>query len=224
MLAHAGRASTSMRTPPPSRPRFRRRNAQSPTRGPATESRSGRLRWARRWRSRVRSRRSCSCRPRPTTSTCSSLSAYSIPRGTRSTFQGALEPRSPIAQGWLRASHRRLDPELTLEYRPYHVHREREPLTPGQIYELDVEIWPTCIVIPAVHRVSLTIRGTDHDHGAEPVQMGWFVMSGSGPFRHDDPADRPPALIDTEAAIHTGGSHPSSILLPVVPPRGQCST
>jgi predicted acyl esterase len=139
--------------------------------------------------------------------------------GNEVAFQGALEPRSPVAQGWLRASHRRLDPELTLEYRPYHVHREREPLTPGQVYELDVEIWPTCIVIPAGHRIALTVRGTDHDHGAEPVQMGWFVMSGSGPFRHDDAADRPAALVETEATVHTGRSHPSSVLLPVVPPR-----
>src|SRR5439155_235961 len=34
-------------------------------------------------------------------------------------FQGALDPHTPIAQGWLRASHRKLDPKLTLPYRPY---------------------------------------------------------------------------------------------------------
>lgn len=27
------------------------------------------------------------------------------------TFQGALDPNTPVAQGWLRASHRALDPE-----------------------------------------------------------------------------------------------------------------
>ena len=36
------------------------------------------------------------------------------------TFQGALDPHTPVAQGWLRASHRKLDPEKTLPYRPYH--------------------------------------------------------------------------------------------------------
>ncbi|MFH1008519.1 MAG: CocE/NonD family hydrolase, partial [Candidatus Latescibacterota bacterium] len=35
------------------------------------------------------------------------------------TFQGALDPHTPVAQGWLRASHRKLDPALTLPYRPY---------------------------------------------------------------------------------------------------------
>src|SRR5262249_31555976 len=40
-------------------------------------------------------------------------------------FQGALDPRTPIAQGWLRASHRKLDANLSLPYRPYHTHDER---------------------------------------------------------------------------------------------------
>src|SRR6185295_15075640 len=30
------------------------------------------------------------------------------------TFQGALDPHTPIAQGWLRSSHRKLDQALTL--------------------------------------------------------------------------------------------------------------
>ena len=29
-------------------------------------------------------------------------------------FQGALDPHTPIAQGWLQASHRKLDPKLTM--------------------------------------------------------------------------------------------------------------
>src|SRR5262249_27260415 len=37
-------------------------------------------------------------------------------------FQGALDPHTPIAQGWLRASHRKLDKKLSLPYRPYHTH------------------------------------------------------------------------------------------------------
>src|SRR5205823_12098236 len=70
------------------------------------------------------------------------------PDGREVDFQGALDPHTPIAQGWLRASHRQLDPTLTTAYRPYHTHDERQPLLPGEVYELDVEIWPTSIVIP----------------------------------------------------------------------------
>jgi len=71
------------------------------------------------------------------------------PDGKEVLFQGALDPRTPVGQGWLRASHRKLDRERSLPYRPYHTHDEKQPLAPGQVYELDVEIWPTCIVVPA---------------------------------------------------------------------------
>src|SRR5215470_7741758 len=71
-------------------------------------------------------------------------------------FQGALDPHTPIAQGWLRVSHRKLDPKLTLPYRPYHTHDEVQKLKPGEIYEVDVEVWPSCIVIPSGHRIGLT--------------------------------------------------------------------
>ena len=77
-------------------------------------------------------------------------------------FPGALDPHTPIGQGWLRASHRKLDPRLTRQYRPYHTHDEKQPLTPGKVYELDVEIWPSCIVVPAGYRIALTVRGRDY--------------------------------------------------------------
>ena len=80
-------------------------------------------------------------------------------------FQGAIDPHTPIAQGWLRASHRKLDPKLTLPYRPYHTHDEKQPLTPGAPVELDIELWPTSIVVPAGYRVALTVRGKDYEYG-----------------------------------------------------------
>src|ERR1700682_1763042 len=55
-------------------------------------------------------------------------------------FQGAIDPHTPVAQGWLRASHRKLDKKLSTPYRPYHSHDEKLPLKPGQAAELDVEI------------------------------------------------------------------------------------
>ena len=41
----------------------------------------------------------------------------------------------PVAKGWLRASHRELDPALTLPYRPYHKHVRRLFLKPGEIVQ-----------------------------------------------------------------------------------------
>ena len=84
------------------------------------------------------------------------------------TFQGALDAHTPIAQGWLRCSHRKLDKELTRPYRPYHTHDEEQKLSPGQIYEVDVEIWPTCVVLPKGYRLALSVRGTDYVYPGGP--------------------------------------------------------
>ena len=75
------------------------------------------------------------------------------------TFQGALDPKTPLAQGWLRVSHRKLDKKLSLPYRPYHTHDEEQPLRPGEVYEVDVEIWPSCIVIPKDYRIGFLFVG-----------------------------------------------------------------
>src|SRR5207244_718467 len=52
------------------------------------------------------------------------------PQGEEVTFQGANDPHTPVAQGWLRASHRKLDAILSTEWRPYHTHDEIQPLQP----------------------------------------------------------------------------------------------
>jgi uncharacterized protein len=140
------------------------------------------------------------------------------------TFQGALDPHTPIAQGWLRASHRQLDPALTRPYRPYHTHDERQPLAPGRVYELDVEIWPTCLVAPAGARIGLTVRGRDYEYpGGPSVGLGTLgaVFTGVGPFKHDDATDRPPAIFAGDVTIHCGPRQPSHLLLPIIPAKGE---
>jgi len=141
--------------------------------------------------------------------------------GDEVTFQGAIDPHTPVAQGWLRASHRRLDPDLSLPYRPYHSHDREEPLTPGEIYELDIEIWPTSIVVPAGYRLGLSIRGNDYTYEGDlgDSRLGTFKnqLTGCGPFLHDDPIDRPSAVFGGQVTVHTGSATPSQLLLPVIP-------
>ncbi|MBM3341258.1 MAG: CocE/NonD family hydrolase [Betaproteobacteria bacterium] len=143
------------------------------------------------------------------------------PQNKEVLFQGALDPKMPIAQGWLRASHRKLDKELSLPYRPYHTHDEKQPLVPGQIYELDIEIWPSCIVVPKGYRVALTIRGKDYDHGLSAASLSNMKnpMSGCGPFMHDDPDDRPPAIFGGKVTLHFGPRYPAAALLPIIPAK-----
>ena len=142
------------------------------------------------------------------------------PDGDEVTFQGALDPNTPVAQGWLRASHRRLDPARSLPYRPYHTHDLQEPLAPGEIYELDVEIWPTCLVLPPGYRLALSVRGTDYEYPGEVSEFArtfHYANRGVGPFTHTDPGDRPPGVFGGQVTLHTGGTHTSYLLLPVIP-------
>ncbi len=135
-------------------------------------------------------------------------------------FQGALDPHTPIGQGWLRASHRRFDPKISTKYRPYHTHDIKEPLAPGKVYELDIEIWPTSIVVPAGYRIALTVRGKDYEYpGGGGARLKTFVneMKGCGPFIHDDSDDKPASLFGGKTTIHAGGRTPSFVLLPVIP-------
>ena len=137
-------------------------------------------------------------------------------------FQGAIDPHTPIAQGWLRASHRKLDRKLSKPWRPYHSHDEKQPLKRGEVAELDVEIWPTCIVIAKGYRLALTIRGKDYEYGgASGGRLSNFKneLKGCGPFLHDDPLDRPAEIFAGATSLHWRRGHMPYLLLPVIPAR-----
>ena len=104
--------------------------------------------------------------------------------------------------GWLRASHRKLDPERTLPHRPYHAHDELRPLVPGEPTLLELEIWPTSLTLEAGESLRLELRADDTD----------LV----GPMAHDDPGDSRPARAGAVAVL-TGGERASHLLVPVIP-------
>jgi uncharacterized protein len=106
----------------------------------------------------------------------------------------------PVAKGWLRVSHRELDPELSLPYRPYHKHRRRQFLKPGEIVKVDVEIWPTSMVFRKGHRIRLDIQPRDG------------VGSQSYMHYHAD------YNVGTNT-IYAGGERESYLLLPVIPAK-----
>lgn len=149
------------------------------------------------------------------------------PTGSEVTFEGANDPNTPIAMGWLRASHRGLDEKRSRPYRPYHSHRRRQPLTTGDVYELDVEIWPSCIVVPPGYRLALTVRGKDYEYQGELDEYGrsfYYATRGTGGMTHTDPEDRPPEIFDTKVTIHTSPEQASYLLLPIIPPAEQAAT
>jgi uncharacterized protein len=142
------------------------------------------------------------------------------PDGKEVVFQGAIDPHTPIAQGWLRASHRKLDPDLSAPYRPFHRHDEKQPLRPAEVVELDVEIWPTSILVPAGYWIGLTVRGKDYEYeGASGGRIASFKneLRGCGPFLHGDPRDRPPQIFASTTTLHIGPNCAAYLLLPVIP-------
>lgn len=146
------------------------------------------------------------------------------PDGDEVTFQGALDPHSPIAQGWLRASHRALDEERSTPWRPYHTHTESQPLEPGEVYSVQIEIWPTSIVIPPGYRLRLQVRGKDYEYqgdlgGEAEISTFKNQFTGCGPFLHDDPEDRPVEVFGGTTTLHFAPESPSTLLLPVIPER-----
>ena len=127
-------------------------------------------------------------------------------------FRGATDPAVPIAQGWLRASHRKLDTVRSRPWQPVHLHNEREYLEPGKPYRVEVELWPTSIVLPKGYRLALRIDARDFER-----ENASGPRKGSGPFLHTDSVDRPSELFAGMNTILCGGKHDSHLVLPVIP-------
>jgi len=104
----------------------------------------------------------------------------------------------PVAKGWLRVSHRELDEQKSLPYRPYHQHQRRLRLTPGEIVQVQVEIWPTSMVFKKGHKMRLDIQPRDG------------IGSSGYPHYHAD-------YNTGTNTIHTGGQYESYLLLPIIP-------
>lgn len=104
---------------------------------------------------------------------------------------------NPATQGALKASHRKLDPERTTAWRPYHTHlaADAQKLTPGEVVDLKVELLP------------MTLR----------VKKGWKLAMSVAPLDNAsliDPQDTYTAgATDT---LHTGGQYASFLQIPVI--------
>jgi uncharacterized protein len=112
-------------------------------------------------------------------------------------FLSALED-GPVALGWLRVSHRELDPDRSTPERPWHPHRRREPLAPGQVVPVEIEIWPSGTRFGAGESLRLVIAGGDIYRYPEPVVS----------MAHD-------TINAGTHVIRTGGRCDSHLLMPV---------
>ena len=109
----------------------------------------------------------------------------------------------PLAKGWLKVSHRKLDPERSTEFRPKHTHlrADHAPLRDGEIVPVEVEIIPNTGLVRRGHRIRLDIQPhTGVGHGTRHAYDATY---------HDG----------AENTIYTGPEHPSYLQLPVIPAK-----
>ncbi len=101
-----------------------------------------------------------------------------------------------LTWGWLKASHRRIDPARSTPYRPFHPHEEPEPIEPGKIYQYEIEVMPTSNLFRKGHRIRIDLSNGD----------SWFF----------DSAHHYGLKYGKDRIYHDRG-HPSHIILPVIP-------
>jgi uncharacterized protein len=124
-------------------------------------------------------------------------------QGAEATFETASEPASPVSLGWLRASHRKVDPERSGTLRPFHAHTKTDPLDPGRFYTVEVEVWPSSLHLPPGAELRLTVSGHDFQHPGQSSGLG-----------HNDSVDRPTEVFGGSHTIATGPSTPTFLSLP----------
>lgn len=113
-----------------------------------------------------------------------------------------LQPQfTVVGKGWLRASHREKDEALSTPTRPFYKHQKPQPLTPGEIVKLEVEVLPFSNVFKKGHRLRLEIANGDSPltDSIFTHQYSWFKVG----------QDR----------IHHDAEHASRLVLPVVPAK-----
>ncbi|KAL2161059.1 hypothetical protein VTH06DRAFT_8772 [Thermothelomyces fergusii] len=124
-------------------------------------------------------------------------------------YTGTAGDPVPATKGWLRTSLRRVDAAHRLHraWLPRRGYRAGDVrgVVAGEVYAVDVEVWPTCVVVEAGGRLVLEVSSGD--------------TQGSGIFVHDDPVDRSPEVFQGLNHIHFGPQFENYITLPIIPPR-----
>ncbi|KAJ6438747.1 X-Pro dipeptidyl-peptidase (S15 family) protein [Purpureocillium lavendulum] len=126
--------------------------------------------------------------------------------GAEILYTGTVGDPVPVVKGWLRCSLRKVqsDHSRHRHYLPYREYfsADEEPMVADAIYEVDVEVWPTSVVVTPGHRLIFEVSSGDTD--------------GTGLFRHVDQTDRDPRRFAGLNHIHFGKDRDNYIQLPII--------
>jgi predicted acyl esterase len=109
-----------------------------------------------------------------------------------------------VATGWLRVSHRELDPERTTPYQPWLKHKRLLKLNKGETVPVEIEIWPSSTLFKAGESLVLVVKGSDvvtEDSSFGPPKH----------YAHLDTVNKGTHL------VYAGGKYDSFLLVPVIP-------
>ncbi|KAL6912783.1 hypothetical protein ACHAP8_010509 [Fusarium lateritium] len=129
------------------------------------------------------------------------------PSGQEVFYTGTAGDPVPVTKGWLRVSLRKVDQEHP-KHRDWLPHRNYTskdvlPVIQGEVYAVDVEVWPTNVVVDKGGKLVFEVASGD--------------TQGSGIFQHNDAVDRSPEIFQGHNHIHFGPRQQNYITLPVIP-------
>ena len=142
------------------------------------------------------------------------------PHGKEVTFIGSNDPRVPVGLGWLRASHRKLDPKRdaspTGPITPTTRSSRSSPASRSNSTSRSGRPRSWCRWAIAL---ALSVRGKDYEVDGTDAALPHapYPMKGVGPFTHTNPQDRPPAIFGGKNTLHFGGKFAPYVLLPIIP-------
>jgi putative CocE/NonD family hydrolase len=107
------------------------------------------------------------------------------------------DTRGPISNGWLRVSHRALDPQRSRPFQPVLSHEQVQLVEPGQIVPVEIEILPSSTSFEAGESLRLVVGGAD--------------IYSNAMLHHRETCN------EGAHTLHVGGQHDSGLLVPFVP-------
>jgi predicted acyl esterase len=132
--------------------------------------------------------------------------------GVRTVREGERElPRDlherEVTRGWLKASHRALDPARSKPGRPWHplTRAAQQKVVPGEINEYAIEIMATANLFRQGHRICIEIASADMPTGVGGATNAEYVPNHISSSR------------TTLHKIYHDARRPSHLLLPVIP-------
>lgn len=103
--------------------------------------------------------------------------------------------------GRLRVSHRELDQEITTPHWPRYTHKNYQPLKPGEIVEIMIELWPCGMTWEEGETLRLKLGGYNLVPEHLPFLPPCPTLNKEG----------------SKTRVHAGGDHDSYLLVPFIP-------